>query len=340
MSCVLCVVLQSPTRERPRAPSLPMPGHPVEEVMVMREVECEEISIPLSALFEATPTDSTHHKPSKSPVHFLPDSESQSTLGSVTEEDIDQLVTQSEDGLSHSPMPRPVETAHESTEEPREKQARPENIAKMNDQLANGPSHLPIPDFTLSGGREYTKEDLDEVDLLASYSGEYGPAAAAAVMHDQNLAGRGGQSLPSAGKHGQLPSPPGNSSALQLSLEGKDDNASPSLHYPTPPEVPAGRQRVLAQQRAAVAATPSPLSRLSGKKRVRTQSMDQEAVREEEEEENREKGSSARLDGSAGERQRVEQAERERLFVAILSYDPEAMCTTGRPDLELHFSEG
>ena len=327
--------------------------------MVMRQVECEEISIPLSALFETTPTDSAHHTPPESPVHTSSESTSSTShsaspdqdigqlaalhstpdqdigqlaaLHSTPDQHIGQLAAQSEEGLSHLPSPLPALTVHNKVES-EEKEASPEVVAQLDNQLPNSLPHSPTPELTLSGGREYTKEDLDEVELAGS-SGDYGPAAAAT---EEGELGSASWSPPPAGKHSPLPSPLGKSNHLQF-LEG-NSSLSPSLHYPTPPEAPAARQRVLAQSAAAAAAhTPSPLSRVSGKKRLRTQSMEQEEVREEEQRD-KERTKSGRLGRATGERR--SEGRSDRLFVAILSYDPEAMCTTGRPDLELPFNEG
>ena len=331
----------------------------------MRHVECEEISIPLDFLIQTTPTDSTHsephpsHTPPKSPVHTESETESHSTSNDLntTVEDIGQLVEQSEDGPSYSAITSAM--AGEKGGEPEEVQVT-EGIPQRDNPLFNGPTHPPTPDLTLIGGREYTKEDLDEVDL--GTSGEYSMGASGEYSRlirtsseyggteekeeykatSSGWAGRKSLSPLPAGKDGSLPVPAGKGSPLS-SLEG-NDALSPLLHYPTPPEAPAGRQRVLAAHAAATdVSCISPSSYVRGKKRVRTQSMEQEEMKEEEKEE--EEGDEEKGPVRAGRRQRKLRGEEgrgktERLFVAILSYNPEAMCTTGRPDLELLFDEG
>ncbi|CAI8014549.1 Janus kinase and microtubule-interacting protein 3 [Geodia barretti] len=172
----------------PTLPSSPLhettgkatPPGPVEEVMVMRHVECEEISIPLDFLIQTTPTDSTHsephpsHTPPKSPVHTESETDSHSTSNDLntTVEDIGQLVERSEDGPSYSAITSAM--AGEKGGEPEEVQVT-EGIPQRDNPLFNGPTHPPTPDLTLIGGREYTKEDLDEVDL--GTSGEYSMGA-------------------------------------------------------------------------------------------------------------------------------------------------------------------
>ena len=182
-------------------------------------------------------------------------------------------------------------------------------------------------------------------------SGEYGglvrDSSDMGAEREKDGMGGGRKSLSPLprGKDGSLPSTAVKGSPLS-SLEGKD-GLSPLLHYPTPPEAPAGRQRVLAAHAAAGETSLSPSSYLFGKKRLRTQSMDLEEMREEEEEEE-EEGDGGRRSLREGRRERKKERLRgdgvgekiQRLFVAILSYDPEAMCTTGRPDLELPFDEG
>ena len=329
------------------------PTGPVDEVMTMRQVECEEISIPLTFLLEATPSDSTHSEPPTppaSPVHPSPESDSHTNANvlNTAVEDIEKLVAQSKDDPPHLATKGESEKVH-TTEE----------IPQMDNPLLNGLTHPPTPAFTLVGGREYTKEDLDEVDLATSgeysmggASGEYGSLMKTSGEHGGKRAatekdtasagwvGRKSLSPPPAGKDGSLPTPAGRGSHLS-SLEG-NDSLSPSLHYPTPPEAPAGRQRVLAA-RAAVPGVSSLSPYMFGKKRVRTQSMEQEEMKEE-----GEKGEGRKESVRIGRRERKKEKQRgeegrgkmERLFVAVLSYDPEAMCTTGRPDLELPFDEG
>ena len=116
----------------------------------------------------------------------------------------------------------------------------------------------------------------------------------------------------------------------------KEGTLSPSLLYTLPPDTSAGGKTA-----------PEPSSPLSptftfGKKRLRTQSMDQEEMREEagEEEEEEEEKEEELRPREQGERVTEAPCTEDRLFVAILSYDPEAMCTTGRPEEELFFQEG
>lgn len=301
------------------------PAPPVHEVMVMRPMTCEEISIPLSALFETPPTDHTHSELHTSPADLQASPESPShSIHEVPssplpqDEEINELVDTSQNSPSHFKIPS--EMIPEIKEEEQQQEVQ-EVIIKLDRSSSNSPSNEPTQSpYRLTGGREYTHEDLDEVDLTDSIE------------------------LQKEGITSGLET--GTTEKNKGSIDGerwtKEDTMSPSLHYPTPPDTHRVGNRVLEQTTSTI----SPMY-MFGKKRLRSQSMEQDEIKEEEEdvEQREERNKEQRWrkserDMRQKERQDKQEEEEERLFVAILSYDPEAMCTTGRPDEELLFQDG
>ena len=199
-----------------------------------------------------------------------------------------------------------MEKGHEQKEAVIEK--RHEEVRELAGQSVNGPSHISMPADVFTGGREYMQEDLDEVDLEPEET-EHGAEVTETPEQSED-------------------------EERHEMASREEDTLSPSLHYSLPPEAPQGRRVPVHTS------TASPTYSL-GKKRLRSQSMEWDEIEEEEEEEEGEMRSKRGKEGEEEKKEREQpDSGEERLFVAILSYDPEAMCTTGRPEEELMFHEG
>ena len=267
--------------------------------MVMRSATCEEIVLPLSTLLEAPPTDHTHSEPSAPEVPSSP---------LPPEEDIGELADPSHNSPSRSPIPS--EMIRETSDQQQLQEVQ-EVILKLDSPSGNSPSNESTH-YVFTGGREYTHEDLEEVDLTSSIELE--------------RRAKGGLEVRTGKKEEEQ--------SIGETRLTKESTLSPSsLHYPTPLPV-AHHQAVSRAPEQAVSPTLT-----TGKKRLRSLSLELDEINEEEEEEVnvrevRQQGKSEKRGARGGEE------KEERLFVAILSYDPEAMCTTGRPEKELLFHEG
>lgn len=201
-------------------------------------------------------------------------------------------------------------------------------IEELTSPSTNSPSHLSTPEGIdqINSEEDLQKQvenGLEGIKQLDNHSINGSSHIRVGTIPDSNEKG-----------HDEVDLGPGYSEQ-EVEVEETDHSESERLYKPTsrdgvtspplPPEDPVVEQRM-----SGKTSLTSPTHKF-GKKRLRTQSMECDEI-EEERESTRE-----------GERQRRkirQSTDEERLFVAILSYDPEAMCSTGRPEKELLLHEG
>ena len=280
----------------------------------MRPMVCEEITIPLSAfLFEAPSTDFTHfepqpsHTPPESPFQTPPESEFHSNpelpSSPLPPYEENALISESADQFMNSPshISIPEETTHENCEEIQEGNA-----------VEQGQEGIELPDDQIASGPSHISIPADTSTSGREYMQE--------DLDEVSLGPEDTEQETGVAETGQYES------------TSREDTLSPSPRYSLPPEARTG-------QRVSVQSSVSSPVYMFGKKRLRSQSMEQDEMEEEEEEQERD--SLIERERKEGQRKKEgSDVDEDRLFVAILSYDPEAMCTTGRPDEELLFHEG
>ena len=242
---------------------------------------------------------------------------------------------------SPSHLSTPEESTHNNSEEIQEGRKKNKETEKGIEQLAslplvggengpieeltnpftNSPSHLSTPeetDHNNSEGelQEKQKQGIKQMDSQSINGSSHIPVDTIPDSHEKDrdevdLGPRySDQEVETI--HGQKLYKP----------TSRDDTPSP----PLPPE-----EHVMGQRVSGQTSLTSPTHKF-GKKRLRTESMEWDEVEE-------------RESTRGGQRQKKKKKGRrgtdeERLFVAILSYDPEAMCSTGRPEEELLLHEG
>ena len=248
------------------------------------------------------------------------------------------------DPLESSPshLSTPEETTHNNNEdiqEGREKKKETEKgielaslplvggpIEELTNPFTNSPSHLSTPEEI---DHKNSEEDLQEqrkqvgkglegikqMDGQSINSSSHIPVDTIPDSHEKD--------------RDEVDLGPGYSEQVEVERGESDKLYKPTSRDgmpspPLPPEEPVVEQRVSGQTSLT-----SPNHKF-GKKRLRTESMEWDEVEERE---------STRGDQRQKKKGRQSRDE-ERLFVAILNYDPEAMCSTGRPEEELLLHEG
>ena len=250
------------------------------------------------------------------------------------------------DPLASSPshLSTPEETTHNNSEDIQEGRKKNKETEKGIEQLAslplvggengpieeltgpfaNSPSHLSTPeetDHNNSEGelQEKQNQGIKQMDSQSINGSSHIPVDTIPDSHEKD--------------RDEVDLGPGYSEQEVETIHGQSDKFyKPTSRYDTPSPPLPPEERAIGQRVSGQTSLTSPNHKF-GKKRLRTESMEWDEVEERESTRGGQRQKKKKKKGRRG-------TDEERLFVAILSYDPEAMCSTGRPEEELLLHEG